>query len=96
MRRVFNLTGVAEVLNTSQPGVSRQNKELEGELGVERLIRSDRRFLALIEVGKAGLPVVERMLQEAQNFRRIGADFAIAARGDLLTGQVQVSCSALA
>ncbi len=83
VRQGFNLTGVAEALNTSQPGVSRQLKELEEELGVELFIRAGRRFLGLTGPGKAVLPAVERLLQEAENVRRIGADFAGADSGVL-------------
>jgi len=84
VRQGFNLTGVAEALNTSQPGVSRQLKELEEELGVELFVRAGRRFLGLTEPGKALLPHVERLLLEAENVRRVGADFASAEQG-LLT-----------
>ncbi len=83
VRQGFNLTVVAEALNTSQPGVSRQLKELEDELGVELFVRAGRRFLGLTEPGKAALPIAERLLQEAENFRRVGADFANAERGML-------------
>jgi LysR family transcriptional regulator, cys regulon transcriptional activator len=83
VRQGFNLTGVAEALNTSQPGVSRQIKELEEEIGVELFVRAGRRFLGLTEPGKAALPIVEHLLQEAENFRRLGADFAGADRGVL-------------
>jgi LysR family cys regulon transcriptional activator len=83
VRQGFNLTLVAETLNTSQPGVSRQLKELEEELGVELFVRAGRRFLGLTEPGKAALPIVERLLLEADNFRKVGADFANADRGVL-------------
>ena len=49
----FNLTEVAAVLHTSQPGVSRQVRELEEELGVELFVRSGKRLLGLTSAGKA-------------------------------------------
>ncbi|MFN9766825.1 MAG: CysB family HTH-type transcriptional regulator [Pseudomonadota bacterium] len=84
VRQGFNLTLVAERLATSQPGVSRQLKELEDELGVELFVRAGRRLLGLTEPGKTALPIVERLLLEHENLRRAGADFARADEG-LLT-----------
>ena len=84
VRQGFNLTLVAEALHTSQPGVSRQLKELEDELGIELFERAGRRLLGLTPPGQAVLPIIERLLQEAENLRRAGADFAEADRG-LLT-----------
>ena len=40
VRRGFNLTEVSAMLHTSQPGVSRQIRELEEELGVEIFVRA--------------------------------------------------------
>ena len=81
VRQGFNLTLVAEVLHTSQPGVSRQLKELEEELGVDLFVRLGRRFTGLTPPGEAVLPIIERLLQEAENLKRAGADFAQADRG---------------
>jgi len=84
VRQGYNLTQVAEVLHTSQPGVSRQIKELEDELGVELFVRAGRRLLGLTPPGQAMLPIVERLLQEAENLKRAGAEFADREHG-LLT-----------
>ncbi len=81
VRQGFNLTLVAEALHTSQPGVSRQLKELEEELGVELFVRVGRRFMGLTPPGEAMLPIIERLLQEAENLKGAGADFAQADRG---------------
>ena len=51
VRRNFNLTEVATVLHTSQPGVSRQIRELEDELGLEIFIRVGKRLTGLTPAG---------------------------------------------
>jgi LysR family transcriptional regulator, cys regulon transcriptional activator len=83
VRQGYNLTLVAEALHTSQPGVSRQIKELEEELGVELFERAGRRLLGLTPPGKAMLPIIERLLQEANNLKGASADFAGSDRGVL-------------
>ena len=83
VRQGFNLTLVAEALHTSQPGVSRQIRELEEELGVELFVRAGRRLLGLTPPGEAMLPMVERLLQEAENLRRAGSDFVDSEQGRL-------------
>lgn len=83
-RQGFNLTLVAEALHTSQPGVSRQLKELEDELGAELFVRAGRRFLGLTPTGELALPIIERLLQDAENLKRVAADFAAADSGLLV------------
>lgn len=83
VRQGYKLTTVAEALHTSQPGVSRQLRELEEELGVALFERAGRRFLGLTEPGRLVLPIVERLLQEADNLRRAAGDFAQSERGVL-------------
>jgi LysR family cys regulon transcriptional activator len=83
VRQGFNLTGVAAVLHTSQPGVSRQIRELEDELGIELFHRAGKRLTGLTPPGQAVLPIVERLLLEADNLKRAGEDFASQGRGTL-------------
>lgn len=75
VRQGFNLTAVANTLHTSQPGVSRQIRELEEELGIEIFVRAGKRLVGLTGPGEAVLPIVERLLQEAENLKRAGEDF---------------------
>ena len=82
-RRGFNLTEVAQALHTSQPGVSRQIRELEEELGIELFVRVGKRLTGLTEPGEQVLPVIERLLLEAENLKRAADDFASAGSGRL-------------
>lgn len=83
VRQGFNLTEVAAALHTSQPGVSRQIRELEDELGVAIFVRAGKRLTGLTPPGETVLPIVERLLQEAGNLQRAGADFARSGQGAL-------------
>jgi LysR family cys regulon transcriptional activator len=83
VRRGFNLTVVADTLHTSQPGVSRQIRELEEELGIEIFVRAGKRLTGLTAPGETVLPIVERLLHEAENLKRAGEDFAQAGSGRL-------------
>ena len=83
VRQGFNLTEVAAVLHTSQPGVSRQVRELEDELGIELFQRAGKRLTGLTPPGQAVLPIIERLLLEADNLKRAGEDFASSHRGTL-------------
>lgn len=82
-RRDFNLTEVAAVLHTSQPGVSRQIRELEEELGIEIFLRAGKRLTGLTPPGQVMLPVLEQLLLDADNLRRVGAEFSASDQGRL-------------
>lgn len=83
VRRSFNLTDVAQMLHTSQPGVSRQIRELEDELGVDIFARAGKRLTGLTPPGEVLLPILERLLLDADNLRSVGADFQASAQGRL-------------
>lgn len=83
IRHDFNLTDVAQTLHTSQPGVSRQIRELEEEIGVDIFVRSGKRLVGLTPPGELILPLVEQILQAADNIRSAGEEYAAAASGVL-------------
>jgi LysR family cys regulon transcriptional activator len=83
VRRNFNLTEVANVLNTSQSGVSKHVKDLEDELGVELFVRRGKRLMGLTEPGRELVAIVERILLDAQNIKRLGEQFSMKDRGQL-------------
>jgi len=79
----FNLTEVSKVLHTSQPGVSRQIRELEDELGIDLFVRAGKRLTSLTEVGAVVLPIVENMLKDAESLKRAGEEFTQQETGRL-------------
>ena len=82
-RRGLNVSAAAEALHTSQPGISKQIKSLEDELGIEIFVRHGKRIASLTEPGKAVLAIAERILAEAANMKRAGEDFANEKLGTL-------------
>lgn len=79
----YNLTEVANALNTSQSGVSKHIKDLELELGVTLFERRGKRLLGLTEPGRELIGIVERMLIDARNIKRIGEQFSQRDQGEL-------------
>jgi LysR family cys regulon transcriptional activator len=84
VRQNMNLTEVANVLYTSQSGVSKQIKDLEDELGVDIFVRRGKRLTGLTEPGKAVHQLIERMLLDAENLRRVARQYAEQDTGPLV------------
>ncbi|MCC5797289.1 MAG: CysB family HTH-type transcriptional regulator [Methylophaga sp.] len=83
VRHDFNLTDVANHLFTSQSGVSKHIKDLEEELGVELYLRKGKRLTGLTDPGKEMLPIVERMLLDASNIKRLAEHYSQRDTGTL-------------
>jgi LysR family transcriptional regulator, cys regulon transcriptional activator len=79
----FNLTEVANALFTSQPGVSRQIRELEEELGVDIFERNGKRLTGLTDPGKEILKIVDRLLLEAENLQQASQEYSGKKSGTL-------------
>jgi LysR family cys regulon transcriptional activator len=83
VRREFNLTEVARVLHTSQPGVSKAILELEEELGIEIFSRHGKRLKRLTEPGEDVLKSIEIILREVNNLKKIGGQYSANDSGTL-------------
>ena len=82
----LNITAAAQKLHTSQPGVSKQIKLLEDELGFQIFVREGRN---LARITPAGQQVIERalkILQEAQSIRDLSTELRDEGRGSLSIG----------
>ncbi|MET0092653.1 MAG: HTH-type transcriptional regulator CysB [Sedimenticola sp.] len=79
----LNVTAAAERLFTSQPGVSKQIRLLEEELGVQIFERSGRQLSAVTEAGKSIIARAEKVLQDVDSIRDAASEFSDAERGSL-------------
>ncbi len=83
VRRDLNLTAAAQVLHTSQPGLSKAIRELEDELGITIFVRHGKRLTALTDAGREVLAIVERILLEIDNLKRSAANWHDTQTGEL-------------
>ncbi|MDD2664159.1 MAG: CysB family HTH-type transcriptional regulator [Dechloromonas sp.] len=83
-RQGLNVSEAAETLYTSQPGISKQVKLLEDELGITIFERSGKRFTGVTEPGRTVLDIAERILREAENLKRAAGEFAGGDSGRLV------------
>ncbi|HZX32780.1 MAG TPA: CysB family HTH-type transcriptional regulator [Rhodocyclaceae bacterium] len=83
-RRGLNVSEAAEALYTSQPGISKQVKLLEEELGVAIFERSGKRFVGITEPGESILRIAAGILREAENLRRVGSEYSGGSTGRLV------------
>ena len=79
----LNVSETAAALHTSQPGVSKQIRQLEDEVGVELFERSGRQIIAITPAGKDIIPVAERILAGTQDIRNLGRQHADPSSGEL-------------
>lgn len=84
VRRDLNISDAAAALYTSQPGISKQVKLLEEELGIEIFARNGKRIVALTEPGKNILEIARRILHETDNLKQVGQEFQAQDSGHLI------------
>ena len=79
----LNITAAARQLHTSQPGVSRQLKLLEEELGFQLFEREGRALTRTTDAGEEIISRASSILREMQNIRRTSAELRKADGGTL-------------
>lgn len=84
IRRNFNLTEAARALFTSQPGVSKAIIEFEDELGIKIFERHGKRLKGLTKPGQAVSVVIDRIMREVDNLKKVSDEFAQRDEGALV------------
>jgi LysR family cys regulon transcriptional activator len=83
-QRGFNVSEAAEALFTSQPGVSKQIKQLENDLGIIIFERVGKRLTGVTEAGGQVLAHARRILAETENLKRYVDDYTHGQQGALV------------
>lgn len=79
----LNITAAAERLFTSQPGISKQLKQLEAELGVQLFTRKGKSLAAVTPAGREVVARARRILREVENIRSLASDMTAEQEGTL-------------
>jgi DNA-binding transcriptional LysR family regulator len=79
----LNITLAAERVHATQPGLSKQLKQLEDELGFQLFVRKGKSLDAVTHAGQQVLERARTILSEAGNIRSIAANLRNEAHGEL-------------
>jgi LysR family transcriptional regulator, cys regulon transcriptional activator len=82
----LNITAAAQKLHTSQPGVSKQLKLLEDELGFQIFARDGRNLTQITPAGEQVIERALRILREVHSIKSLSEELRDEARGALSIG----------
>jgi LysR family cys regulon transcriptional activator len=82
-RHDLNVSATAESLFTSQPGISKQIRMLEDELGVQIFQRSGKHLTEVTPAGTAIVKMAGEILDKVENVRQIAHEFNDKDKGTL-------------
>lgn len=82
-RHNLNVTATAESLFTSQPGISKQIRLLEDEIGMQIFRRSGKHLTEITPVGKTIIGIAGEILDRVENIRQVALEFSDQTRGSL-------------
>jgi LysR family transcriptional regulator, cys regulon transcriptional activator len=79
----LNVSDAAQALFTSQPGISKQVRQLEDELGLKVFVRQGKRLTSLTPAGEVVVATARRALREIANMKRVADEFRSEDAGTL-------------
>lgn len=79
----LNITAAAERLYTSQPGISKQLKLLEQELGVQLFTRKGKSLIAITPAGRDVIGRARKIMREVQNIRNLARELSGEQEGTM-------------
>ena len=79
----LNVSETAASLYTSQPGVSKQIRQFEDEIGVEIFERSGKQIVAVTDAGEKIMRIAENILASTEDIKNIGREYNDPYSGDL-------------
>jgi len=82
-RHDLNVSATAQSLYTSQPGISKQIRLLEDELGVEVFARSGKHLTRVTPAGEAILEVAGDILRKVESIKQVAQEFSDERMGTL-------------
>ncbi len=82
-RHDLNVSATAQSLYTSQPGISKQIRLLEDELGVEIFSRSGKHLTRVTPAGEAILRIAGDILRKVDAIKQVSQEFSDDRRGSL-------------
>ena len=79
----LNVSATAQSLYTSQPGISKQIRLLEDELGVEVFSRSGKHLTRITPAGEAILRTAGEILRKVESIKQVAQEFSDERKGNL-------------
>lgn len=79
----LNITAAAGRLYTSQPGISKQLRQLEREIGIRLFSRKGKNLVALTPAGQTIVRFARNITRDVENIRSLGKDLSEEQEGTL-------------
>jgi LysR family cys regulon transcriptional activator len=88
----LNVSQTAQSLYTSQPGISKQIRLLEDELGVEIFSRSGKHLTQITPAGESILKTAGEIMRKVESIKSVAQEFCDERKGSLALATTHTQC----